>query len=171
MPAAESAPPVSVTSVDEAPAVPLTAEDEELVDYEASPEHTNLEVNVVHLSSDYFVVPEEDLAHLQFGPREAVFQKPSEKDNHLKALYLRGHINEKPVTRMLVDGGANVNLMPYSLYKKLGGQDEDLIKTNMTVSGVRGSEPLSAKGVASMELTIGSKTLATAFFVSEVQGN
>ena len=57
-PAAESAPPVSVTSVDDAPAVPLTAEDEELVDYEASPEHTNLEVNVVHLSSDYFVVPE-----------------------------------------------------------------------------------------------------------------
>ena len=58
-------PPVSVTSVDEAPAVPLTVEDEELVDYEESPEHTNLEINVVHLSSDYFVVPEEDLAHLQ----------------------------------------------------------------------------------------------------------
>ena len=95
-----------------------------------------------------------------------MFQKPSEKDNHLKALYMRGHINGKPVTRMLVDGGAIVNVMPYSLYKKLGGQDEDLIKTNMTVSGVRGSEPLSAKGVASMELTIGSKTLATAFFVS-----
>ena len=32
-PAAESALPVSVTSVDEAPAVPLTVEDEELVDY------------------------------------------------------------------------------------------------------------------------------------------
>ena len=72
-PAAESALPVSVPSIDEAPAVSLTAEDEELVDYEASPEHTNLEINVVHLSSDYFVVPEEDLAHLQFGPREAVF--------------------------------------------------------------------------------------------------
>src|SRR6185437_1373853 len=170
-PAAESAPPVSVSSVDEAPAVPPTAEDEELVDYEASPERTNMEINVVHLSSDYFMVPEEDLAHLQFGPREAVFQKPSEKDNHLKALYLRGHINGKLVTRMLVDGGAIVNLMPYSLYKKLGGQDEDLIKTNIMVSGVGCSEPLSAKGVASMELTIGSKTLATAFFVSEVQGN
>ena len=65
-----------------------------MVDYEASPEHTNLEINVVHLSSDYFVVPEEDMAHLQFGPREAVFQKPSEKDNHLKALYMRGHITE-----------------------------------------------------------------------------
>ena len=102
------------------------------MDYEASPERTNLEINVVHLSSDYFVVPEEDLAHLQFGPCEAVFQKISEKDNHLKALYMRGHINGKPVTRMLVDGGAIVNLILYSLYKKLGGQDEDLIKTNMT---------------------------------------
>ena len=40
------------------------AEDEELVDYEASLECTNLEINVVHLSSDYFVVPEEDMAHL-----------------------------------------------------------------------------------------------------------
>ena len=46
------------------------------MDYEASLEHTNLEINVVHLSSDYFVVPEEDMAHLQFDPREAVFQKP-----------------------------------------------------------------------------------------------
>ena len=72
---------------------------------------------------------------------------------------------------MLVDGGAIVNLMPYSLYKKLGGTDEELIKTNMTVSDVGGGDPIGAKGVASMESTMVSKTLATAFFVSEVQGN
>ena len=72
---------------------------------------------------------------------------------------------------MLVDGGAIINLMPYSLYKKLEGTDEELIKTNMTVSGVGGDDPIGAKGVASMELTVGSKTLAIAFFVSEVQGN
>ena len=42
---------------------------------------------------------------------------------------------------------------------------------NMTVSGVGGDDPIGAKGVASMELTVGSKTLATAFSVSEVQGN
>ena len=100
-----------------------------------------------------------------------MFQKPKKLVNHLKALYMRGHVNGKPISRMLVDGGAIVNLMPYSLYKKLGGQDEDLIKMNMMVSGVGGNEPIGAKGVASMELTIGSKTLATTFFVSEVQGN
>jgi hypothetical protein len=31
---------------------------------------------------------------------------------------------------MLVDSVAIVNLMPYPLYKKLGGTDEELIKTN-----------------------------------------
>jgi len=162
---------VSVPSIHEAPPVPPAPEDEELVDYVASPEHTNMEINVVHLTLGYFVVLEEDLAHLQFGPCETVFQKPSEMENHLKDLYMRGHINGKPVTRMLVDGGAIVILMPYSLFKKLGGQDEGLIKTNMTVSGIGGGEPIGAKGVASMELTIWSKTLATTFFVSEVQGN
>ena len=40
----------------------------------------------------------------------------------------------------------------------------------MTVSGISGGGPIGAKGVASMKVTIGNKTLATAFFVSEVQG-
>ena len=92
------------------------------------------------------VISEEETAHLDFGPREAIFQKPKDSDNHLKALYMRGHINVKPVSRMLVDSGAIVNLMPYSLYKKLGGTDEELIKTNMTVNGVGGGDPIGAKG-------------------------
>jgi hypothetical protein len=37
----------------------------------------------------------------------------------------------------------------------------------MTVSGVGGAEPMGAKGVISMELTIGSKMLATILFVAE----
>ena len=45
---------------------------------------------------------------------------------------------------MLVDSGAIVNLMPYSLYKKLGGTDEELIKTNMTVSNVGEGDPIGA---------------------------
>ena len=84
---------------------------------------------------------------------------------------MRGHNNCKLVTRMLVDVGAIANIMPYSLFKKLGGKDEELVKTNMTVSGISGGDPIGAKGAASMELTIGSKTLATTFFISEVQGN
>jgi len=71
---AESAVPVSVSHVDEVEAAPPAKEDEELVDYEASPERNNLEINVVHMSSDYLIIPEEDVAHLQFGPRDAIFK-------------------------------------------------------------------------------------------------
>ena len=138
-------------SHDEVPAVPTALGDEELVDYEASLERSNMEINVVCFSEEYYAVSkEEEVALLDFGPREAVFQKPKASDNHLKALYMRGHINGRPISRMLVDGGAIVNLMPNSLYKKLGGTDEELIKTNMTVSGVGGGDPIGAKGVASV---------------------
>jgi hypothetical protein len=155
---------------DKVSSVHTPEDDEQLVDYSSSPERMNLEVNVVHLFVDGSMPMEEDLAHLDFGPKDVVFQKTKDINNHLKALYMKCHINGKPISRMLVDGGAIVNLMSYSLFKKLGGSDEELIKTNITVSRVGGGEPIGAKGVISMELTIGSKTLAMAFFVAETQG-
>jgi hypothetical protein len=156
---------------DKGSSVHTPKDDEQLMDYSASPERMNLEINVVHLFVDGSVPTKEDLSHLDFGSKDAIFQKPKDIDNHLKALYMKGHINGKSISQMLVDGGAFVNLMSYSLLKNLGGSDEELINTNMTVSGVGGGEPMGAKGVISMELTIGSKTLATAFFVAETQGN
>jgi hypothetical protein len=121
---------------DKVSSVHTPEDDEQLVDYISSPERMNLEINMVHLFIDGSVPTEEDLAHLDFGPKDAMFQKPKDTDNDLKALYVKGHINGKPISRMLVDGGAIVNLMLYSLFKKLGGSDEELIKTNMTVSRV-----------------------------------
>jgi hypothetical protein len=40
---------------------------------------------------------------------------------------------------MLIDGSAAVNLMPYSILKKLGREDNELMKTNQTLNGVGGS--------------------------------
>jgi hypothetical protein len=64
-----------------------------------------------------------------------------------------------------------MNLMPYTFYRKLGKQDDELVKTNMTLSSVRIDSLIKAKGVTSVELTIGTKTLAVAFFVADVEGN
>jgi hypothetical protein len=150
---------------------PAPEDNEELVDYSSSPERMNLDINVIHMSMDGYVLSEEVITHLDFGPKEAIFQNPKATENHLKVLYMKGHINGKPISRMLVDGGAIVNLMSYSLFKKLGGLDDELIKTNMTASGVGGGQPMGAKGIISMELTVGSKMLATTFFVAEIQGN
>jgi hypothetical protein len=63
------------------------------------------------------------------------------------------------------------NLMPCSLYRKLGKQDDELVKTNMKISGVGTDSSIKAKGVTSVELTIGTKALAAAFFVADVEGN
>jgi hypothetical protein len=71
---------------------------------------------------------------------------------------------------MLINGGAVINLMPYSVFKKLGREDDKLVKTKLMLNGMRGNL-IEAQGVVSIELTIGSKLLATAFFVVEVQGN
>jgi hypothetical protein len=53
-----------------------------------------------------------------------MFENSEESTQHLKPLYIGGHINERLISRMLVDGGAAVNLMLYSMFKKLGREDD-----------------------------------------------
>jgi hypothetical protein len=72
-----------------------------------------------------------------------MFEKPKESSQHMKSLYVRGHINGKLISRMLVDSSAAVNLMSYSIFKKLGKGDDELMKTNLTLNGV-GGNPMEA---------------------------
>jgi hypothetical protein len=60
---------------------------------------------------------------------------------------------------MLVDDGSVVNLIVYSVFKKLGREDGEVMKTNMTLNVLEGN-PMQAKGVVSMELIVGSKSLS-----------
>jgi hypothetical protein len=97
-----------------------------------------------------------------------MFEKPKESSQHMKPLYVRGRIDGRPISMMLLDG--TVNLMSYSVFKKLGWEDDDLVKTNLTLNGVGGNS-MEARDVISMELTVGSKSLDIAFFIIEVQCN
>jgi hypothetical protein len=54
----------------------------------------------------------------------------------MKPLYIWGHIDKGPISRMLIDSGVTVNLISYSVFKKLGREDDKLMKTNPTVNGV-----------------------------------
>ena len=62
--------------------------------------------------------------------QQAIFDKPV-KHQHLKALYVKGLVDGKPMNKMMVDGGASVNLMPYTTFHKLRKRPEDLMKTDM----------------------------------------
>jgi hypothetical protein len=70
------------------------------------------------------------------GPKEVMFEKPEESSQHMKPLCIRGHIDGKLIFGMLVNGGAAVNLMSYSIFKKLGREDDELMKTNLMLNGV-----------------------------------
>jgi hypothetical protein len=77
------------------------------------------DINMVAFLPKEFMAPvdsdvsdeELGMAQLTLEPRQAIFEKTKdEKRQHLKALFLKGFVNGKPVTRMLVDGRAAVNL-------------------------------------------------------------
>jgi hypothetical protein len=70
---------------------------------------------------------------------------------------------------MFVDGGAAVNVMPYTTFRKLGMGPSDLTPTSIILNDFAGN-PSDTKGCAHMDLMIGSKTLLTTFFVIEGKG-
>nr|AAT77888.1 putative retrotransposon gag protein [Oryza sativa Japonica Group]ABF98695.1 retrotransposon protein, putative, unclassified [Oryza sativa Japonica Group] len=114
---------------------------------------------------------EERSAKLVLSPEQAEFEKPEGTGNrHLKPLYINGYVNGKSMSKMMVDGGAAVNLMPYATFKKLGRNAEDLIKTNMVLKDF-GGNPSETRGVLNVELTVGSKTIPTTFFVIDGKGS
>jgi hypothetical protein len=98
-------------------------------------------------------------------------EKPEdEKRQHLKALFLKGFVNGKPVTRMLVDGGAAVNLMPYTMLRKIRKSKEDLTQTNMMLVDFEGIISPS-QGALCVELTISIKTLPAVVFLIKGRGS
>jgi hypothetical protein len=77
-------------------------------------------------------------------------------------------LDGQPINRMLVDGGACINIMPWTLFKKLGHKEDELMRTNMTLSGFAG-EASNARGIISKELIVGSKIIPTIFFVVDTR--
>jgi hypothetical protein len=97
--------------------------------------------------------------------KQATFDKPA-KNRHMRPLYLEGYVNVKPLTKMFVDGGAAVNMMPYTTFRKLGMGPGDLTPTSIILNDFAGN-PSDTKGWVHVDLMIGSKTLLTTFFVIE----
>ena len=74
---------------------------------------SDMDVNMVFVLPAEFRAPEAEVAELVLGRKHATFEKPEKPGQHLKPLFIRGHIDGKPIGRMLVDGGGGVNIMPF----------------------------------------------------------
>jgi hypothetical protein len=100
--------------------------------------------------------------------KQATFDKPA-KNRHMRPLYLKGYVNGKPLTKMFVDGGAAVNVMSYTTFRKLGMGPGDLTPTSIILNDFAGN-PSDTKECVHVDLMIGSKTLLTTFFFIEGKG-
>jgi hypothetical protein len=128
--------PAPTTSDDD---MDLLDDDETPLIKDGSPPPTGMDINMVFTLSAEFRGIEEEVAQMYLGSKDAVFEKSEELSQHLKPLYIRGHIDGKPVSMMLVDGGVAINLMSYTVFKKLGREEDELVKTNLTLNGVGGA--------------------------------
>jgi hypothetical protein len=86
----------------------------------------------------------------------------------MRPLYLKGYVNGKPLTKMFVDGGAVVNVMPYTTFRKLGMGPGDLTPTSIILNDFAGN-PSDTKGCAHVDLMIGSKALSQPSLLSKVK--
>jgi hypothetical protein len=56
-----------------------------------------VEVNMVFELPAEFRAPEDEVAELALGTKTAMFQKPEKLGMHMKELFVRGHLQGKPV--------------------------------------------------------------------------
>jgi hypothetical protein len=105
-----------------------------------------MDVNMVFMIPTEFRAPTEDITELALGA---------------------GHLDGTLIERMLIDGGASINILSLSMLKNLGHVEGDLKHINLSLSGFAG-DLTEAKGIICKEVMVGSKTVPTAFFVVDL---
>ena len=104
-------------------------------------------------------------------PWKVILKKPSmEMTRHIKPLYVRAHLNGRPVSKVLIDNGLVVNVMSLRMLRALGRSNSDLIETEVDVFAFTG-EVSKTLGILPIDITIGSKPALSAFFVIDSIAN
>ena len=104
-------------------------------------------------------------------PQKVILEKPSvEMTKHIRPLYVKAYLNGKPVSKVLIDNGSAINVMPLRMLRNLGKNVSNLIETEVAVSAFTG-EISNTLGILPIDITIGSKTSLCAFFVIDSTAN
>ena len=104
-------------------------------------------------------------------PQKVILEKPNmEMIRHIKPLYVRAHLNGRQVSKVLIDNGSAVNLMPLRMLRALSRSINDLIETEVVVSAFIG-EVSKTLGILPIDMTIGSKTALSTFYVIDYTTN
>lgn len=105
-----------------------------------------------------------------FEEQNAIFEKPDhEMMYHLKPIFIRARVDGVMVNKVVVNGGAVLNLTPHSLLQKLINSDRDLRPHNMVLSNYEG-KPSCILWVI-QDLVVGSTTRPTISMVISSKEN
>ena len=100
-----------------------------------------------------------------------ILEKPFvEMMMHIKPLYIRSHLNDRLVSKVLIDTGLAVNVMQLRMLRALGMSISDLIEIEVVMSTFT-REVSKTLGILPIVITIGSKTALSAFFVIDATSN
>lgn len=83
---------------------------------------------------------------------------------HIKPLYITACFEGYPISKVLVDGGAAVNVIPMSVVTKLKKAEKDILPADLAVYDFSDTKK-KTMGVIPLEVTVGSKSIVTGFYV------
>ncbi|CAL2239082.1 unnamed protein product [Prunus armeniaca] len=97
--------------------------------------------------------------------KQLCFSKPiKEMANHLRPLFITANFGGDPIPKVMVDGGAAINLLPHRLLVKLGKTEKDLIPTRLTITNFAWAIT-KTYGILDVHVIVGTKKLKIAFLV------
>ncbi|XP_021801683.1 uncharacterized protein LOC110745843 [Prunus avium] len=104
-------------------------------------------------------------AAMKLAAEQLCFPKPTkEMANQLRPLFITANFGGIPIPKVMVDGGAVINLLPHRLLSKMGRTEKDLIPTHSTITNFAGGIT-KAYGILDVDVIVGTKELKVAFFV------
>ncbi|CAL2277708.1 unnamed protein product [Prunus armeniaca] len=93
------------------------------------------------------------------------FSKPTkEMTNHLRPLFITANFGGIPIPKVIVDGGAAINLLPHRMLSKMGRTEKDLIPRRLAVTNFAGGIT-KTREILDVDVIVGSKEQKIAFFV------
>ncbi|CAI9776006.1 unnamed protein product [Fraxinus pennsylvanica] len=96
---------------------------------------------------------------------KVIFKIPTMKlTKHMRPLYVKALVNGIPVAKLIIDNGATINTIPSRMMRKFAETESDMILTEVILTSFNG-EATSAKEVMPLDITVGTTTRTTVFFV------
>ena len=89
---------------------------------------------------------------------------------HINPLYVRVHLNCRPLSKVLIDNGSMVNVMSLRMLRAMVMGISDIITTKVVVSAFTG-EVSKTMRILPIDITIGNKASLFAFFVIDSTAN